>query len=160
MPLEEINKVFGNKLRVRVSGICIKDDAILLIEHKSIGESGILWAPPGGGMNFGENAHSTLIREFEEETGLIISVGKLLWVNEYLENPLHAIELFFEVNIVRGNLNLGIDPELDAKKQILTKIEFVPIKNLKDFKKGTLHGNLVDIQSVEDIYKLSGYLRS
>ncbi len=160
MPLEEINKVFGNKLRVRVSGICIKDDAILLIEHKSIGESGILWAPPGGGMNFGENAHATLIREFEEETGLTISVGKLLWVNEYLENPLHAIELFFEVNIIGGDLNLGIDPELDAKKQILTKIEFVPIKNLKDFKKGTLHGNLVDIEDIEDIYELSGYLRS
>ena len=160
MPLEEINKVFGNKLRVRVSGICIKDDAILLIEHKSIGESGILWAPPGGGMNFGENAHNTLIREFEEETGLTISVGKLLWVNEYLENPLHAIELFFEVNIVSGNLALGNDPELDSQKQILTKIEFIPIKNLKHFAKGTLHGNLVNIESVKDIYALSGYLRS
>ncbi len=160
MPLEEINKVFGNKLRVRVSGICIKDDAILLIEHKSIGESGILWAPPGGGMNFGENAQNTLIREFEEETGLTISVGKLLWVNEYLENPLHAIELFFEVNIVSGNLALGNDPELDSQKQILTKIEFIPIKNLKHFAKGTLHGNLVNIESVKDIYALSGYLRS
>ena len=54
-----ITNTFGNKLRLRVSGIYIKNDEILLVKHKSINKEGILWAPPGGGMEFGETAEAT-----------------------------------------------------------------------------------------------------
>ena len=65
----EIVSSFGNKLRIRVCGICIEENKILLVRHHSIGKSGILWAPPGGGMIYGETSEQALIREFVEETG-------------------------------------------------------------------------------------------
>lgn len=93
----EIVSSFGNKLRIRVCGICIEENKILLVRHHSIGQSGILWAPPGGGMVYGETSEAALVREFVEETGLDIQVEHFLCVNEYLTPPLHAIELFFMV---------------------------------------------------------------
>src|SRR5205814_2113551 len=92
---DHLIEIFGNKLRVRVCGICIKDQTILLIKHKYLGPKNELWAPPGGGLNFGENARTSLEREFKEETGLNVRVEDFLFIHEFLNPPLHAIELFF-----------------------------------------------------------------
>jgi ADP-ribose pyrophosphatase YjhB (NUDIX family) len=40
------------------------------------------WRPPGGGMEFGETAEQTLGREFMEEFGAAINVGKRIAVIE------------------------------------------------------------------------------
>jgi len=68
-----------------------------MASHHSLGESGILWAPPGGGMDFGQSVEENLTREFREETGLKVEVKRFLFINEFLAVPLHAVELFFEV---------------------------------------------------------------
>ena len=153
----EIVSNFGNKLRIRVCGICIEENKILLIRHHSIGESGELWTPPGGGMNYGESAEDALIREFIEETGLTVSIEKFLCVNEYLTPPLHAIELFFIVKKTGGFLQTGIDPELHADRQIITKIEWLSIEQLQKIPRKSLHSLLHHIQSIEDLYALSGF---
>ena len=115
-----INNAYGQKLRVRVCGICIQEDLILLVKHKHLGNTGTLWAPPGGGMEYGESAHEALKREFEEETNLEVIIKDFLFVHEYLDPPLHGIELFFRVEIVGGNLKLGQDPELPLTNQNIT----------------------------------------
>jgi 8-oxo-dGTP diphosphatase len=51
---QQIHQQFGNKLRLRVSGICLEEDSILLVKHVGIGENKFLWAPPGGGLSFEE----------------------------------------------------------------------------------------------------------
>ena len=89
---QEVVDIFGNKLRVRVCGIFIQDDKILLVNHKGLTQTGNFWAPPGGGIHFGEPARESLAREFLEETGLKIKVGKFLFINEYISKPLHTIE--------------------------------------------------------------------
>jgi hypothetical protein len=38
-----------------------------------------------------------LKREFLEETQTDITIGEMLFVNEFLEPPLHAIELFLRL---------------------------------------------------------------
>jgi 8-oxo-dGTP diphosphatase len=153
----EIVLNFGNKLRIRVCGICIEENKILLIRHHSIGKSNELWTPPGGGMNYGESAENALIREFIEETGLHVSVEKFLCVNEYLTPPLHAIELFFIVKKTGGSLQTGIDPELHADRQIITKIEWLSIEQLQEIPRESLHSLLHSIQSIEDFHRLSGF---
>ena len=153
----EIISNFGNKLRIRVCGICIEDNKILLVRHHSIGKSGILWAPPGGGMIYGETAEQALIREFAEETGLKIQVENFLCVNEYLTPPLHAIELFFIVKKTGGILQTGTDPELDPTKQIITDIEWISLEELQKIPENSLHSLLHSIQSIEEINTLSGY---
>lgn len=127
---QEIHKVFGHQLRLRISGICIENESILLVKHLSVGEKGILWAPPGGGLHYGETIEETLKREFEEETGLLVQMGQPLLINEYMEHPLHAVELFFEVHPVGGVLKKGYDPELGENSQIIQEVRFVPFEEI------------------------------
>ncbi len=56
------------------------------------------WTLPGGGMDFGETPHETLVREFHEETGLIPTVGGVVDVISFLPRPdLHVIQMIYEV---------------------------------------------------------------
>ncbi|MCS6820282.1 MAG: NUDIX hydrolase [Microscillaceae bacterium] len=149
---------FGNTLRLRVSGICIQNEKILLIKHQYLGKGNYLWSPPGGGMYFGETAHQTLKREFAEETGLIIEVGKLLFVNEFLDPPLHAIELFFEVSIIGGTLKQGFDPELTSRNQIIQEVRFLSVTELQAEPQECLHSLLRNCTQVNDVLQKNGYL--
>ena len=151
-----ITSTFGNKLRLRISGICIHNNQILLVKHHSINQEGVLWAPPGGGMNFGETAQETLKREFLEETGLEIKVGKFLFVNEYLELPLHAVELFFEVEVLSTDIKVGKDPELD-ENQIITDVQFVYWNEIKYGNKAIYHSCLHHLNELEDLLLMNGY---
>jgi 8-oxo-dGTP diphosphatase len=54
------------------------------------------------GLQYGEAVNEALKREFLEETQTDITIGEMLFVNEFLEPPLHAIELFFKVEITHG----------------------------------------------------------
>jgi len=154
---KNIIDAYGNKLRMRVMGICLKYDSLLLVRHKSLGPNGTLYAPPGGGMEFGESAESTLKREFLEETGLEISLKRFMFTHEFLDPPLHAIELFFEVQIEGGKLTTGIDPEMASKDQIIQKVDFFQYKKLYQSDKTNLHHALKKCGTLDELLKLSGY---
>lgn len=153
----EIIHSFGNKLRIRACGICIEDNKILLVKHHSLGKGGILWAPPGGGMVFGETTEEALKREFVEETGLTISVEKFLCVNEYLSPPLHAIELFFLVKKVSGTLKTGVDPELHKDRQIITEVQWLDFDQLKELPSEAVHSLLHKVNNEADLLQHTGY---
>lgn len=155
----KIIKKFGNRLRVRVSGILVEDGRILLVRHKSLGTQGILWAPPGGGMKFGFSAHENLAREFREETGLEISISRFLFVHEFLHLPLHAVELFYEVKRTGGSLSMGSDPEMPAEEQIIEAVEFVDLKDLAKMERKQIHQILWDCSSYEDLTGKKGYIK-
>lgn len=135
---EEIIKNFGNRLRIRVCGICVRDNALLVLKHHNIGSVGHIWIPPGGGLQFGERMSDALVREFMEETGLQIEVKKLVYVNEYLESPLHAIELFFTVNAT-GEANLGHDPEMPENISLLQELIWMSREALEKENPAALH---------------------
>lgn len=156
---KNIIKKFGNQLRVRVCGILVEDDRILLVRHRSLGPAGTLWAPPGGGMLFGMSASENLIREFKEETGLAIEVGQFLFVHEFLTPPLHAIELFFEVGRVGGQLKTGSDPEMDQDEQIIEKVAFVSFPDLIEMDGKKIHQVLRGCASYDEIFQKKGYLK-
>jgi 8-oxo-dGTP diphosphatase len=126
---------YGNQLRVRVCGICVQEGKILLINHSGMNESGEFWSPPGGGLEFGETIENCLKREFLEETNTIISIGKLLVVNEFIKNPLHAIELFYEVKIEAGQVKKGFDPEME--EQIIRDIQWMSYEEVLAKEKGS-----------------------
>jgi 8-oxo-dGTP diphosphatase len=120
---------YGNQLRIRVCGICVQEDKILLINHAGMNESGDFWSPPGGGLEFGETIEECLKREFLEETNCEISVGKFLIVNEFIGLPLHAIELFYEVKIINGTPTKGTDPEMEL--QIIKDLDWIAFEEIK-----------------------------
>jgi 8-oxo-dGTP diphosphatase len=102
---------YEDRIRVRVCGICLQADQLLLVRHSGIGEGGVFWAPPGGGLELGEKVQDCLTREMLEETGLEVSLEAFLFTMEFVQLPLHAIELFFQVKPTGGQLRRGFDPE-------------------------------------------------
>lgn len=140
---QEIINQYGNQLRVRVCGICVQDDKILLINHSGMNESDEFWSPPGGGLQFGETIEDCLKREFLEETKTIILVGDFLRINEFVKPPLHAIELFYEVKIVSGEIQIGFDPEM--KEQIIKDVKWLSFEEVLNKEEGRLAKILVEI---------------
>jgi 8-oxo-dGTP pyrophosphatase MutT (NUDIX family) len=69
-----------SKFNVRVYGIWIKSDKILL-SHENI-DGYEMTKFPGGGIEYGEGALECLKREFMEELGVEISQSKLVHVSE------------------------------------------------------------------------------
>ena len=151
-----VHEKFGKKLRVRVCGICCRTEGILLVNHKISGTD--FWAPPGGGLEFGESVEDCLKREFLEETGLQIEVKELTIVNEFLKPPLHAIELFFRVFETGGVLKKGFDPEM-GDSQIISEAQFFPWEDIKRMKPEHLHGIFKKVKNPEDFRAWNGHFK-
>lgn len=116
------------------------------------------WCPPGGGIQFSETAHQALVREFLEETGLAIEPGELLFVNEFMQPPLHAMELFFQVKIVDGEIKLGYDPEMAEGSQIITEVGLMTFEQIKSYPPDEVHRLFQYCDTLDDVFAIRGYL--
>lgn len=98
------------RLRVGCSGALFdeKREKVLLTRRSDNG----LWCLPGGGMDPGENAAETCVRELLEETGLRVEVTRLIgvysspdWLVEYPDgNKVQIVALSFEVKALDGQM--------------------------------------------------------
>ena len=158
MPATNITESYGNRIRIRVCGIAIENNSILLVNHSGISESGSWWAPPGGGVQLGESLTEALIREFKEETGLVIDVTEQLFVSEYIKDSLHAIEIFFQVKVMSGKLIRGVDPELSSDKQRIVDVKYVTFDELVLIEENAKHHCLQGSVSRSDVLTKKGYL--
>lgn len=147
---------YENRLRVRVCGICIENNKILLVKHTS-GDGLPLWIPPGGGLEFDENVKSCIEREFLEETGFKVNTGRFLCINEFKEKKLHAIELFFIVSIIGGHLITGKDPEHSAENQLIENVVFLSFEDLQLIPENQLHNMFHGVKNAKDLLKKRGY---
>ena len=116
--------------RVRVAGILIEDDRILLIEHTKNNRK--YWLVPGGGVDWGESAAEALIREFKEETGLDIEVEKFLFISETIapDKQKHVINLYFKIKKAENSSNIMKLGE----EEMLTDLRFIPEDEIKNIK--------------------------
>ena len=94
---------------VRAYGILVRDDSVLLVRSSSPVIVPPLWWLPGGGINFGESPEETLLREFEEETGLAIKSPVLLHVaSDIRRRPngdrIHTVRILYTVELDGGVL--------------------------------------------------------
>jgi 8-oxo-dGTP diphosphatase len=113
---KQVHEHYGNRIRVRACGVLIQNGKILMLKHEGIGKQNFYWSVPGGEPVFEENLSKAVEREYEEEVQLAVKAGELLYINEYIEKPLHAIELYFKVAYLKGKAKLGHDPESAAFK--------------------------------------------
>jgi len=150
----EIAELYGGRLRIRVCGLLFEDEQLLLVNHRGLND-GNFWAPPGGGVAFGEPMHVALQREFMEETGLKISVDKFAFGCELLRGPLHAIELFFWTEKTGGKLSTGYDPEL----QIIEQTKLFSSNALHSLQKNELHDIFLLAKAKRDFQQLTGFYR-
>ena len=156
---QEVLKLYGNRLRLRVCGLYCDGDRLLMVRHRGIGLTDTFWCPPGGGAQFGETAPDALIREFAEETGLEVEIGDMLFVNEFMQPPLHAMELFFVVHVTGGPRRQGVDPEMGADEQIIEEVRFMSFDEIKRYPPEEVHALFRHCQSLDDVFRLRGYLQ-
>jgi 8-oxo-dGTP diphosphatase len=130
-----------NKFNVRVYGIWIKSDKILL-SHENI-DGYAMTKFPGGGLEFGEGALDCLKREFMEELGVKISQSKLVHVSEkYIPSAFKKNEQVIAVHYL-----------VDSDDSILNyeNIQDTAVgkSNLLSFKWHKLDSSLIDNLSFE-----------
>ncbi|MBP6126433.1 MAG: NUDIX domain-containing protein [Leptotrichiaceae bacterium] len=127
--------------RVRVAGILIENNKILLIEHLKKNKK--YWLVPGGGVDWGESTAEALIREYKEETNLDITVEKFLFLSETIapDKKKHVINLYFQIKIIKNsiyNMKLGDERNLTDLK-FITKEEIENIKLYPNIKTQLIH---------------------
>lgn len=130
--MDSASSPFSHQLRVRVCGLLVESEAILLTKIHSPVNDKLVWSPPGGAIRFGESMAEALKREFREETRLRVEILQLLHINELVRPPFHALECYFEVKRTGGTPELGSDPELAGEQQKLIDLQWIPIAKLSD----------------------------
>jgi 8-oxo-dGTP diphosphatase len=94
---------------VRAYGILDVEGRVLLVRSSSPQIRPPLWWLPGGGIDFGESPEETLLREFEEETGLAITDPVLHDViSDVRRRPngdrIHTVRVLYTVSLSGGEL--------------------------------------------------------
>lgn len=90
-----------NKRRIGVRAIIYRDGKLLAVRHKDKdGTPKDFWAIPGGGLDPGESLEDGLRREVQEELGVAIEPGRLLFIQQFTPNRTDCdeeLEFFFLV---------------------------------------------------------------
>jgi 8-oxo-dGTP pyrophosphatase MutT (NUDIX family) len=120
--------------RVAVYGIC--EDGVgnvLLVRAASYLTIAGRWFLPGGGIDHGEDPVSALVREFSEETGLRVEIGKFKGVLSDVQRvpdgvSLHTIRLVYAIDSYSGQLRDETDGSSDAARwQPLDQLGELPL---------------------------------
>lgn len=119
-----------NVVRAGAAAVIQNDEGKLLLVRRGVFPKGI-WVFPGGGIEYGESAEQTVIREIKEEVGLDIKPVKLIKVLEMILPKIntHRIIFFYLAKAVGGEVKLTSD--IDEIKWVLPK-EISKLENLGD----------------------------
>ena len=117
--------------RPSVYGVLIEQGKILLSKQWSKG-----YDFPGGGVVIDETVEQALVREFWEETGLTVKVGRLVeckssfFVLPFGKRAVNSILLYYTVKKTGGRLTAE---HLDEdEKQYTEKAEWLDVSKVKD----------------------------
>ena len=83
-------------VRLSVRGLIFRDDRLLLVNAWPGGKSDLMCAP-GGGVEPHQSLPDNLRREILEETGLSVTVGLPVMVNEFhdAQGDFHQVDIYF-----------------------------------------------------------------
>ena len=95
--------------RVAAYGLLLQHRRILLCRISSQDpESAGYWTLPGGGIDFGEDPVDAMIREVNEETGLVVRSVGLAEINSFCkeneDHALHGFRIIYYTELVGGSL--------------------------------------------------------
>ena len=100
-------------LRLSVYGWAETCGAVLLVRVGPDQLGADRWTLPGGGLDWGEHPRNGLLREFEEETGLVPRIGQPLSVHSYTTplrrspgvEAIHVVQMVYRVEAAGTPVN-------------------------------------------------------
>ena len=118
--------------RINVRGIVVDENGhIFAVKHRdrNTGGESDYWAIPGGGLDIGEALDSGLAREFEEELGIKATIGRLLFMQQFIfihrnGNQSEQIELFFHIANT-ADFQRDIDLSVTSHGHELARVGFI-----------------------------------
>ncbi|KZN59644.1 NUDIX domain-containing protein [Pseudoalteromonas luteoviolacea] len=96
------------KQRICVGALVINNDKLLLVNHKREGRYDF-WVAPGGGVKGTESLEEATVREVKEETGLNVSVVKLMYVEEMYTPEERSIKFWYHCELIDGELDCSAE---------------------------------------------------
>jgi len=94
---------------------------------------------PGGGQEHGETLDEALVRECQEETGIGVRIGRLLFIRDYIaknhefadeDGDAHQLELMFACAVV-GSADAALGSVPDSMQ---IGVAWVPLEDLRNLR--------------------------
>ncbi len=82
------------EISIATRGVIIHEGKLLVVKHKA---DRSFWCLPGGRMEAGETLEKAMERELIEETGVRPEVGKLLFIQQFIEVDRPGLGFFFYI---------------------------------------------------------------
>ncbi len=137
-----------------------KQDRLLLVHHYKEDEYDF-WVPPGGSLKGRESIFDCAKREVQEETGLQVDPGQILYIQEFWEPEYHFVKFFMLGEIGKGELTLQnkdtdedflVDARFFTQTEIQTLNVFPTILKDEfwlDFKSGNLATKYLGLEEIK-----------
>ena len=104
--------------------VIVMDGNRILLGQRARGEYKGSWCIPCGYVEYDEDVREAAIREFKEETGLIVKLNNVYTVHSNFHNPdMHSVGIWFCAEIVGGKLQADDD---------LSAVDYFSLNQLPD----------------------------
>jgi ADP-ribose pyrophosphatase YjhB (NUDIX family) len=130
---------------VRSYGVLVHEDQVALVRSSNPRHDPPLWWLPGGGIDFGEAPEDTLVREFFEETGLVVRGPQLLGVTSDVRHRdngdrIHTVRILFTVELAGGELSHEVHGTTDHAAWFA--LSALPTLNVAEYALAAIHSAL------------------
>jgi 8-oxo-dGTP diphosphatase len=101
-----------SQIRIRVCGLLVREEKLLLVRHEKAGRAYFLL--PGGGVGAQETIPYSLKREFEEELGMSIQIGPIIFMAQSVSSKenRNILHLVFKIESEDEPTQTGKDPRV------------------------------------------------
>ena len=116
----------------RYQGAIVKDHHILLIKHLEHASGYSYWVIPGGKRERNETEEDCILREMLEETGLVVTVERLILDEEGFPLGIYKRLKTYLCRVVHGEARPGFEPEaIAAQEYAISEVRWFDLNDPK-----------------------------